>query len=208
MEFLYERPLNQSGVAKAYDADETNNFVHSCAEDLIAMMDNVALIVNELRYGLVVSDPEKRAEMLPEINVPERFDLFSAKVIEENLTNAKNSKVNPVILNEMEIQYANKVFSTSPEVRDKLAAILKLDPLPNITEEDKMTRLANNGITKETYIISSNIHAFVTRALEEKGESFYTMDTKEQREMMLKYAGEQVTNTSPARNIISEVTQP
>jgi len=206
MEFLFEKPLNESGIAKAYDADETNNFVHSCAEDIVAMIDKVAFVINEMRYSMVVSDPHERADMLPVINVPERFDIFSAQVMEDGLSKAKQNKVNPVIVNALEIEYANKRFNTEPEVRDRLSLTLKLDPLPNISEDDKVMRLQNGGITKETYIMSSNIHEFINRALDEKGDAFYAMALKEQQSIIKAYATEQVQAASVGKQIISDVT--
>jgi hypothetical protein len=187
-EFLAQTPLSQSGIAKEVDKDETNNFVHSVAEDLVRCLDWLMHISARMRYGMQYSQ-EDLQEMMPTINVPEHFDIFSTKFIEEEIKSAKDNKMNPVLINAMEIEYASKKFSADPEVQARMMLILSLDPLANITEDEKMSRLSNKGITKLDYIISSNINQFVSRAIEED-ESFITKDPKEQRETIRKFAEE------------------
>jgi hypothetical protein len=53
--------------------------------------------------------------------------------------------------------------------------------------------LSNGGITKLTYIISSNIHAFVQRALQEDTD-FVLKPLEAQQEVIRKYAQEQLDN--------------
>ena len=206
MEFLAQAPVSESGVAKAYDADETNNFVHAVAEDLVAMLDSVVLYISELRYGLAVASAEERAKMLPVINVPDRFDIFSAAMVEQELNTAKQNNVSTVILNALEEEYANKKFSNDPRVRAKVELTFRLDPLANISEDNKVMMLQNGGVTKETYIISCNIGAYITRAMEEHKEKFLKMSLAEQKAVLAGYAKEQIDATSMARQVISEVT--
>jgi hypothetical protein len=187
-EFLSKSPLSQSGVAKAYDSDEMNNTAHSIAEDIVAAMDNLYYLIALWRYRTLYS-PEDISEMVPTIAVPEKFDILSAAHTQEELKSAKESKNNPVIISALEIDYATRRFNADPEVRDRVQLILKLDPLPNITEDDKMSRLSNKGITLETYIISSNIQEFVQRAIDED-EGFVDKKLEEQKEVMRKYAEE------------------
>lgn len=205
MEFLGEAPLAQSGIAKAYDADETNNFVHSVAEDLVATMDKAIYFINEMRYSIVLPDQTARMEMLPVIVVPERFDLFSAKVIEEQLKSARESKTSPVIINAMEHAYAAKMFSSNPEVSKRVALIIKLDPLAGVSEDDKMSMKSNKGITDETYIISCNIGAFIDRAVRERGEEFYSLTDQEQIDIIAEYAKEQKESSSTAATILTNL---
>jgi hypothetical protein len=206
MQFLMNTPLDESGIAKAYDADETNNFVHSVAEDLVAMMDSVVLISADLRYGLVIPSQLERVKMLPKINVPDRFDLFSAAMIEEQLNNAKTRGVNPVILNAMELDYISKKFGNDPAVRALLTLVFKLDPLPNVTEENKALMLMNGGITKQNYVLTCNIYSFVTRALAEKGVEFFNLTYTEQKKVVDGYAADQVTANTAKAAILSPVT--
>lgn len=187
-EFLDKSPLAQSGIAKAYDSDEMNNTAHSIAEDIVAAQDNIYWLIALWRYKNLYSFDEIK-EMVPAVAVPEKFDILSAAHTQEEIKVAKESKTNPIIVSALEIDYATRRFNADPEVRDRVQLILSLDPLPNIPEDDKMSRLSNKGITLETYIISSNIQSFVQRAIEEE-KGFVDMDLQKQKEIMVKYAKE------------------
>jgi len=187
-EFLSKAPLAQSGIAKAYDGDEMNNTSHGIAEDIVSAMDNIYLLTAMYRYGALYPKDEID-KMVPTIPVPEKFDIISSSHTQEELKIAKDSKTNPVIISALEEAYTTTRFNTEPEVRDRLMLILKLDPLPNITEDDKMSRLSNKGITLETYVISSNIQAFVQRAIREN-KGFADLDLEKQQDIMKKYAQE------------------
>lgn len=192
MEFLAETPMNQSGIAKAVDRDELDTFLNSIGEGLVNVADSVMYFSNEYRNALAVPSLEKRIELLPIISVPEKFDVLSTSFLEGELKSAKENNLNPAIVNAMEIEYANKKFSADPKVRDKVTLVLSLDPLAGVSEEDKMVRLSNGGITKESYIISCNLNDFISRAVDEMGDQFFTLDRKAQKELMRKYASEQM----------------
>lgn len=203
MEFLAEAPLSESGIAKEVDRDETNNTVHAVAEDIVANMDLIMYFIAKIRYGLQHRE-EELEELLPPIAVPEHFDIFSVKYDEEELKNAKLNKINPVLINAMEIAYATKKFNSEPDVMRKLVSVLTLDPLSNITEEDKALRLSNKGITLDDYILSSNIVQFVERAVNED-DNFLTLDPIKQREVLLKYVEEVKDKSSMESEIKNEL---
>ncbi|MCW3466504.1 hypothetical protein [Chitinophaga nivalis] len=200
MEFLAETPLGQSGIAKEVDKDELNNFVNSVAEDLVANMDWNYMIINDYRYMDSIPNNFLRKKMLPGIAVPERFDLLSSSFLLAEITQVIKSGINPVILNQMQIDYANKKFYTNTAVKDELLNVFLLDPFPNATEDDKMSRLSNNGITLEDYVISSNIQQFVRRAMHEN-KSFQSMDIKSKKSIINKYAKEVIVSNSAKEDI-------
>ncbi len=202
MEFLEKTPISESGVAKEVDRDELNNFVNSIAEDIVAVLDSVYYFINEYRYKLLIPNLEDRIEMLPTIAVPEKFDLLSSTYLETQLQTAKSNKVNPVIINALEIEYANKKFNNDSFIRDKVALILQLDPLAGISEDDKMIRFSNKWITKECAIISANIQEFISRAIEENGDLFFKMQLKDKKALMQKYAQEQIKSDSSVAEIL------
>ena len=204
-QFLEDTPLNESGKSKEVDKDELNNTVHSIAEDIVAVMDNTYKITAYWRYkGLYSLDEINR--MLPVIPVPEKFDILSPQHTADELKQAKESKSNPVIINAMEIGYASKRFGNEPAVRDRLSLILELDPLPNITEDEKMSRLSNKGISLETYVISSNIHEFVQTAIDEDAK-FVDKPLKEQKKVMKKYAQEAIAENNAAAKVSLQLMQ-
>lgn len=187
-EFLMLTPLNQSGTAKEVDKDELNNTVHSIAEDMVRNMDWLYWMIAKYRYQIQYSGDDIN-EMVPAISVPEKYDILSSAHLEAQLTTAKTNNSNAVIVNALEIEYSNKAFNNDPEVRNRVELVLNLDPLANISEDDKMSRLSNRGITQLSYIISSNIHEFVQRALDEDPQ-FADKDLTEQKEKMMEYAKE------------------
>jgi hypothetical protein len=201
MEYLAQVPLVQSGTAKEVDRSESANTVHSVAEDLVSAMDRIYYITAKYRYGspnvdgVVLYPDDEIIDMLPQIPVPERFDLMTAAQSLTEIKLAKDGKANPLILNAMERDFAEKRFATDPEISDQLMLELELDPLPNISEDDKNSRLQNNGITQETYVISSNIHEFVERAIIED-PAFPSLRPELQREKMMEYAQEMMNEST------------
>jgi hypothetical protein len=200
---LAEVPMEQSGIAKQVDRDEQNNTIHAIAEDLVKIMDSTYKITAYYRYKNIYTF-EEIDKMLPQIPVPEKYDLFSITNMQTELNTAKSGKTNPVIVNAMEIDYASKRFNTDESVRDLVSLILKLDPLPNISEDEKMARLSNKGILQETYIVSSNINEFVQRALDEDPK-FAGKQLKEQKKKLLAYANQIIKMQSAANTIVGEV---
>jgi hypothetical protein len=200
---LAEVPMEQSGVAKQVDRDEQNNTIHAIAEDLVKIMDATYKIIAYYRYKNLYTF-EEIDKMLPKIPVPEKYDLFSITNMQTELNSAKIGKTNPVIVNAMEIDYASKRFNTDESVRDMVALTLKLDPLPNISEDEKMARLSNKGILQETYIVSSNINEFVQRAIDEDRD-FGGKPLKDQKKKLLTYANEIINKQSTANLIVGGV---
>lgn len=200
---LAEVPLAQSGVAKTVDRDEQNNTIHAIAEDLVKIMDSMYKITAYYRYKNIYTFEEIDL-MLPMIPVPEKYDLSSITNMQTELNTAKTGKTNPVIVNAMEIDYASKRFNTDESVRDLVSLTLKLDPLPNISEDEKMARLSNKGILQETYIVSSNIGEFVQRAIDEDPD-FAGKPLKEQKAKLLGYAKEITAALDSAKAIIADV---
>lgn len=197
-QFLDQSPLNQSGVAKEVDKEELNNTVHAIAEDLVRIMDETYRRVAYFRYKTLYTI-DQIEEMLPSIAVPDHFDLLSSQFMQEEIGKAKSSKLNPTIVSAMEIEYSGKRFINEPEVKDRLELILRLDPLPNVTEDEKMSMLSNKGITQINYVISSNIQAFVQRALNED-DNFATLDLEEQIAKMQEYAKAQIDEQQTEAN--------
>lgn len=190
-EFLADTPLSQSGTAKEVDKDELNNTVHAIAEDLVRNMDWIYWVTAKYRYGVLYSEDDIH-NMVPTVAVPEKYDILSGKHLEEQLKSLKEGSANPVILNAVEIECANKIFNNDPEVRDMVQLVLQLDPLANISEDDKMSRLSNGGIIKQDYVISSNIQKFIRMAIEED-KDFAEWEVKDQREKLQTYADEQIS---------------
>lgn len=187
-EFLMKSPTNQSGYAKDVDKDELNNTVHSIAEDIVRIMDWIYEVIAKYRYRIQYSDV---SELLPSISVPEKFDILSATHMESQIKAAKETNVNSVIRSALELQYSNKVFNNDPGTRAMVELVMKLDPLAGVDDEQKMVRLSNKGITRESYVISSNIVSFVQQAIEQDSQ-FPEKPIEQQRAKMVEMAREMI----------------
>lgn len=198
-EFLANTPLSQSGTAKEVDKDELNNTVNSFAEDLVKTMDFVYRCIANYRYGFQYGYAGEVNDMLPKIAVPVSYDLLGNYNAQNTLVNARAAGANPVILSALEAEYASKVFYSNPEVKKQLLLEINLDPMPNIAQSDKILMLTNKGIDQLTYVVSSNIHGFIQRALDEDPK-FVNLDASEQREVLQGYAQELIdANTAKAK---------
>lgn len=197
MEYLSDVPLAQSGTAKEVDRDELNNFVYGIAYHLVeGIVNPVYRLVNELRYAVLVPNEKLRAKMLPFIPVPEKFDLLTAAVLEQQLNNARTAKADPIIINQYEIDLVNKQFSSDPTVREKIVLAKQLDPFPGYTPEEKQNlKLAKSAVLSDI-IISIYINSFIERAMVEE-KDFMHKELKDKQKVMQKYAKEK-------QNLISD----
>lgn len=188
MEFLMKEPMSESGIAKATDRDELNNFVYGFAEDLIATLDRSYRLIAIMRYNYQIA-MEDINEMLPKIAVPEKFDLLSSNYYLEKFQAARTAKLSPLILSAMEIEFTAKEFYNDAILPKLMFCIDKLNPLPGMTEEEKMVIKSNGGTTAIDYIVSSNIVGFIKRAYDEN-KDFFDKPLKEQKTVIYGYADE------------------
>lgn len=204
MQFLAKTPLSESGIAKEVDRDALNTFVYSIAEDIVWMMDNIYSIINDYRYMKLVPVVKERKAMLPKITVPEKFDLLSSGYLMEEISKAKTSNISPIITNAMELEYTNKKFYAMPEIRDELQCVQQLDPIPSATDDEKMLRLQNGGVTTADYVISCNIQPFVRRAVI-ADNNFYSLPYEDKMKVMNTYADEKMKMNSVKVNIEEDI---
>jgi len=185
MEFLAETPIAQSGVAKQVDREELYSFVHSIAEDIVRIMDEVCYDILAWRHYAQNVDIN---ELIPYIPVPERYDMLSGKVLVDELTSMVQAKVDPAIINAAQIELADKKFNES-KVKDLVILKLKLDPFAGVPEENISLQRTFGAVDQADLIIHANISKFVTRALSEV-DGFADLAYTEQELIMQKYAAE------------------
>ena len=185
MEFLAETPIAQSGIAKQVDREELYSFVHSIAEDVVRIMDEVCYDILAWRHYAQNVDVN---ELLPYIPVPERYDMLSGKVLVDELTAMTQAKVDPAIINAAQIELADKKFNES-KVKDLVILKLKLDPFAGVPEENISLQRTFNAIDQTDLVIHANISKFVTRALSEI-DGFADKTYAEQMQIMQQYAGQ------------------
>jgi hypothetical protein len=183
MEFLAETPIAQSGVAKQVDREELYSFVHSIAEDVVRIMDEVTYDILAWRHYAQNIDIN---ELIPYIPVPERYDMLSGKVLVDELTAMVQAKVDPAIINAAQIELADKKFNES-KVKDLVILKLKLDPFAGVPEENISLQRTFGAVDQNDLVVHANINKFVTRALSEI-EGFADLPYSEQEQIMQQYA--------------------
>jgi hypothetical protein len=190
-QFLDKAPQSESGIAKEVDRDELNNFVYNVAETIVEDLDFIIKAITDYRYMDLIPNTAQRYEILPTIPVPQKFDLVNPSYLIDEYGKAKTANMSGVVLSAMEAEFVAKKFIAEPELLAVLQLTYKLDPIPSKTTDEKMSMYQNKAVTQEAYIVSSNINAFIKRAL------------LEDRDFMSKPTGEQVaTLESFAQEVI------
>lgn len=194
MQFLDQTPLNQSGKAKEVDRDELNTFVFGIAYHLVGMILNpiYRFIVN-YRYTIIETNREK---LLPRINVPERFDILSPDNLMSQIQEATTAKVDPSIVTELMLDFINKKFKESPEIRKKLKAITDIDPFPGVDNVSVSEMLLSGAIGKQDAVMSIYMESFFNELMEADSE-FLDKAREEQRKEIQKLATAKMAEIKP-----------
>lgn len=206
-EFLASVPLAQSGIAKDFDRAEPNNFVYQVAEDCVRIIDSHFEITCDERYMVIVPSKETRDEMLPEISVPEKYDIVPDSYLADQIEKLKRFKASPQIISAAEIEYVNKKFNTNPELKKLVTATYALDMQANVPDDTILANSSNGLLSKEAGVIHANIREFVELAIEDNPE-FLNLPLKEQRVIIKGKAKEWIAANSAASRVDTTITDP
>lgn len=202
MEFLIDPPqINQSGVSKEVDKDDMHTFFHVVAEDVVRFFDKSYMIVDDMRFVGVVPNKNERMEMLPNIPVPEKYDILSETYLVQEIEMLKRAGVGACIVTNAQKELANKKFFADANVKSYCSNTLELDPFASKSEDEITMQLMNAGIDKTDYIIHCNIETFVSQAVEED-KDFYTKPLKERKAKMVQYAKVKVKESAPSARVL------
>lgn len=203
MQFLEAQPAPQSGVAKAYDRDETNNTFHVIATSLALMMERISYLVAKWRYGSLYKDTQLK-EMCPICVVPNTFDILGSQTVLEQIKAAKDSGLNDAILSEKELEFIKKEFPNDVKLQNKMRASFTLDPASGKTDEEKALLVSSRLMSKLDAVVSTYIHDFVDRALSEN-ESFLEMPKSQQYAILEGYATEKLKNIEAKDTLVKGI---
>lgn len=205
MEFLADRPLSQSGAAKEVDRDELNNFVYGVAYHVVEhILKPVIWWIGAYRYAGLTSI-ETVNKMQPEIPIPQRFDIITTTMLETSLKSIMDSKVDSEIKDQAQFDYINKAFASSPEVRDRLLAIKRLNPLPNLTVQERGDLALAGLVTENDAILSTYINQFVQQAISENTpEKFFKLSMKDQLAKLMVFVNAKAVELSNQNKPTSE----
>jgi hypothetical protein len=201
-QFLDNTPLNISGLAKEVDRDELNVFVHSVAEDLVRVLDQVCKATIDYRYSVIVPNMDARNALRPQITVPESFDLLSADTMISKIKNLKDAGVDASIINASQVEYASKAFQQDPTVKERLVMKLTLDPYAGTSDENLLTAQQFGSVNPLDVRIHFNIDKYVDEAMQDA--KFYDMTTAERKELIKKIA--EKDTPEPSKNPLDNLT--
>jgi hypothetical protein len=147
-----------------------------------------------------------RMEMLPNIPVPQNFDLLPEDYLMKEVTDARTAKINPLLIATLEQQLAAKKFYNQPNLANNIKLYFDLDPLPGVSTDEKLSMLSNKGCTQTDYIISNYMASFIKRALRED-EKFGEKNYDVQMEVLIKYAEEKIKSNDEASQMVDAQKQ-
>jgi len=206
MQFLEQVPAAQSGVAKAYDRDETNNTFYGVATDMAQIMEKTAYFVAKWRYSLIYDNATIKS-MCPICVVPNTFDIVGAQYLLDEVKLSKESKLNDSVISQIEIEFIKKRFPNDVNLQNILIGSYELDPMSGLTEDEKALIKSNRGATQQDYIISNNISDFIQRANSEASD-FNTLDRQKQYAILTKYADEKIAEINKKMPIQTTLVPP
>lgn len=170
MEFLAEVPAAQSGIAKAYDRQYLNTFVGKVARLLLGRMAKwtlyyITLYRTVLPYSAVGENPPfKMMELLPQIQVPTKFDIIPQDSLLESLKTARSAGAPDPVVESISNSLVNNSLTGSAEDIAEFTLVKTFDPLYGVTLAEKLA-LANAGaISKQDFILSVNLPGWIKYA--------------------------------------------
>jgi len=207
MGFLDQEPGVNSGYAKALDREEMNAFFTEVARHIIHnILVPCYYFVNEWRNQKAVPTSSVRESLMPQLNVPTKFDLVYAQLSAERAKFARENGFSPTITSELELQYAVREFGEGSTQARLIKAVTKLDPLPHKTVDEKLAMVSSRGTSLINYVISCNLHSFLTAAIQEN-EKFLDLDYTKQMNKLRELAVALIAENNAAL-VIATYDQP
>lgn len=185
--------LNQSGKAKEWDRKELHQNIRRVSDRIFKVhLVNSIHYINLYRYWDITQG--KVEEQEPDITAPQFFDVLGASELTEEVKNAQGTS--PHYIAALMDETVDKRFSARSEKSTILSQIIKLDPFPGTTYDDKMAMLADQTASREDVKISCNIKGLVMEAME-TDEEFVEKPYMERMEILRKMVTEEEPESIP-----------
>lgn len=188
----------QSGVAKAIDRSAQYDTLYNIATVIFdTHLQNIFYFFNLFMNGVKdISLNKDYEDNLPEINKPTQFDITGTPELINNLKAAKDSGLDPAVLNIKEQEILTRDFTTNPDLKLFAQKMLDLDPLPGMTTDDISLGSMKGWISQVDAAIHFNKKRFIERAISEN-EQFLTLPKEEQVATLENYGQEFVNKNKP-----------
>lgn len=180
MRYLGESPLNQSGIAKRYDYEETFSFIYPVSRFVVeSILKKIYYFVNRLRYGNYIKDKTTLDKMLPSIAIPAQFEVMTEQMIAEEIKTLRDGKIDPIIVAEKEMDYAFKAFRDDKIKLSKVYLSKELNPFPSMSSQEILDSELAGTITKSDAVKSTYLPYFLEMAYQDN-KLFYELDHDDQ----------------------------
>jgi len=158
---------NQSGVAKVIDRTDLDGFLMKVADHVFDyVIPKIIEYTIEWMYG-INNEAAGRDGYMPVIQKPVRFDVLSVNYLLEELTSAKQAGVDPSVITGLQKDVTAKMFAG--DEKDKLIAVIELDPFPGMSTDDILAAKASGVISREDYYKKVYMTQLVNEAIEVDG---------------------------------------
>jgi len=166
---------NQSGVAKTIDRDELYSFLNKISDNLF---DNI--IKNAFRFISLWRFSVINETTFPTINKPTSFNALNETLLVQEIESLAAAGIDTT---QWELDLIDKKFPNDTQKQEFNKNVIELDYLSGKTEEEKLNVLLGGGVSREQYIISSNIRGLILDAIEKDAD--FLNKTREQKIMKL-----------------------
>jgi len=182
MEIVNQIGENQSGIAKEIDRDALNTTLQTISDHVFTIhvfnfVWFTGIYLFKTSSGQDIESFTKSATdengWFPAIIKPTQFDTLTIKELTKQLVEAKKGNLSSGYIQSNQLDLNNKQFSADPELRKRINAITKLNPIPEKTVDQIISMVENRLTTKENAAISLNIEFLVDTAIN-KDATFLT----------------------------------
>lgn len=174
---------NQSGKAKDIDRTELSSFLTKVSDNMFDnIIRNAFKFISKWRFDVI------NQAIMPVINKPTTFNALNESLLVEEIKILNEAGINTT---QFELDLIDKKFPNDIEKQLFMKNIIELDPLTGKTEEEKTNISLAGGVTREQFIISSNIRGFILTAME-KTPDFLEKTREEKMKILLELAKAQI----------------
>jgi hypothetical protein len=188
----------QSGVAKTIDRSGQYDMLYDIASVMFDVhFENQYYFINKYKNGVRDQSARKNTEdNLPQINKPTRFNVEGITELMANYKFGKDSGVDRNFLQAKMLEILNRDFDTNPTLKMYYTALINLDPLFGLTQDELDANLMKGTIRKTDVIIHLNTKSFVDQAIA-SDKNFLTLDKMQQVEALQVLAEELEKSEEP-----------
>lgn len=188
----------QSGVAKTIDRSGQSDTIYNIISTVFDVhITNQFYFKNKYMFAIQARSENKKEDVnLPEINKPTSFDILTTSERIYNFSVAQKSGADKNYLRAKQIEIDATDFSTSPDVKNYLMTMHKIDPLFGFIQDEISAGVMSGVIRKEDWAIHENLKPFMDKAIQ-ANDKFLSLTTEEQLAIMETFAGDLIKAAKP-----------